>query len=263
MINLTKEEQLQVDKITSKISLEKDKQVLGEHVVNLSKCMVDLSKKSSVDLCGKVARVVVALDYSGSMSSLYRNGTIQETLNRLVPLGLSFDDNGALDVFLFENGYRKFPELTLKNYADYKTAIIDKSGYSMGGTNYSPVIRSIVYGDNDAGKTGVFSGLFGRNKQTVPSDEMTYVIFITDGEPSDTTATDDLIRKTSTTNTFIQFIGIGDCSFKYLKHLDDLTGRAIDNTGFSCLNNLQKISDTELYTMMLEEFAGWIKAKNL
>lgn len=268
MITLTKDEQQQCDKVLSKISLEKDKELLRDHVVNLSKCMVDLSKKASVDLCGKVARVVVAIDYSGSMYELYTNGTIQQTLNRLVPLGLSFDDNGELDVFLFENWYRKFPSLTLKNYVDYQKEVIDTSDYEMGGTQYSPVIQSIVYGDVHSSKTSIFSKLFSRNNAVVTNDnttstDITYVIFITDGEPSDTERTDDLIKETAKTNTFIQFIGIGDCSFKYLRHLDDLEGRVIDNTGFFCLNNLNTVSDSNLYNMMLEEFAGWLKAKRL
>lgn len=50
-----------------KISLSKDKVNLEKHVVSLSKCVVDLSKKSGVDLGSTSAKVVVVLDYSGSM----------------------------------------------------------------------------------------------------------------------------------------------------------------------------------------------------
>lgn len=268
MINLTKEQQQQYDKISSKISLAKDKDNLDGYVVNLSKCIVDLGKKSNVDLGGKTARVVVAIDYSGSMSELYRDGTIQQTLNRLVPLGLSFDDNGELEVFLFQEDYKEFAPLTLKNYSDYKTAVIDRSGYHMGGTMYSPVLEAILKDTGAVSKKrgGLFSRVFSNHEATPVSaaeDPLTFVLFITDGEPFDNMATDKVIRESAKTNTFIQFIGIGLNRFKYLKHLDDLGGRVIDNTGFSELNDLNAISDEDLYTMILEEFAGWIKAKGL
>lgn len=266
MISLTKEQQAQYDKVSSKISLAKDKEALDSYVVNLSKCMVDLSKKTQVDLCGKVARVVVALDYSGSMSNLYTDGTIQRTLNRLVPLGLSFDDNGELDVYLFENGFRKFKPLTLANYADYKTNIIDTSNYRMGGTSYAPVLSDITGKDIDP-KPSMFGSLFRRksvvNDSSRCDDPLTFVLFITDGEPGDRANTDNIIRKSSYTNTFIQFIGIGNNDFNYLEHLDDLKDRPIDNTGFSKLTNLNSISDVELYTMILEEFSNWIRKKGL
>lgn len=273
MVNLTKEQQAQYDKISSKISLAKDKEALDGYVVNLSKCMVDLSKKSNVDLCGKVARVIVALDYSGSMDNLYRNGAIQRTLNRLVPLGLSFDDNGELDVYLFENSFRKFEPLTLSNYANYKRDIIDTSNYRMGGTSYAPVLRDIVgkFEIPSTPKTSIFGSLFGKKNNTpatpitpiTDDGPMTFVLFITDGEPGDRAATDTVIRNSAYTNTFIQFIGIGNNDFDYLEHLDDLKDRPIDNTGFSKLTDLTSISDEDLYTMILKEFSGWIKAKGL
>lgn len=264
MINLNKDEQAQYDKVMSKISLSKDKEALGGHVVNLSKCMVDLSKKFQVDLCNQSARVIVALDYSGSMRRLYENGTIQNTLNRLAPLGLSFDDNGALEVYLFQNSYRRLPEMTLANYANYKRDIIDTSNYSMGGTCYAPVVEAILQdtGKLDSAKKGGLTSIFSSSKKSVTAKktgERVFVIFITDGENSDAAAMDDIIRTSSKSDIFIQFIGIGNERFSYLRKLDDLSGRDIDNTGFTQLTDLGSIGDEELYTNVLQEFAGWLK----
>lgn len=261
MINLTKEQQTQCDKVMGKISLEKDRAALSDHVVNLSKCMVDISKKANVDLCNQVARVVVVLDYSGSMDTLYRSGTIQRTLNRLVPLGLSFDDNGELEVYLFQNTCMRLQEMTLENYETYKEEVIDTCGYYMGGTSYAPVIKEIL---KDTGKysvskkTGFFSG-FGKSAAPTKTGEKVFVIFITDGANNDRPATDEVIRESALTDTFIQFIGLGRDSFDYLRELDDLSGRAIDNTGFTNLNDLSKISDEDLYTLVLEQFADWLR----
>lgn len=59
------------------------------------------------------------MDYSGSMSSLYANGTVQKIVERLFPLALGFDDNGALDFYLFDSGFRKLEPVTMSNYANY------------------------------------------------------------------------------------------------------------------------------------------------
>ena len=59
------------DKLMKRINLSKDKINLEKHVVNLSKCVVNLKKETGVDLGNIRAKVVVALDYSGSMTSLY------------------------------------------------------------------------------------------------------------------------------------------------------------------------------------------------
>lgn len=101
MIELKKSEEELTKEVMGKISLSKDKTNLEKHVVSLSKTVVNLSKKSGVDLESTSAKVVVVLDYSGSMNGLYKNGTVQRTINRLVPLGLTFDDNGTIDVYLF------------------------------------------------------------------------------------------------------------------------------------------------------------------
>lgn len=261
-INLTKTEEQLTNEVMGKINLSKDKEKLEKHVVNLSKCMVNLSKKASVDLGETKARVIAVLDYSGSMSSLYRRGVVQEVLNKLVPLGLTFDDNGEIEVYLFENNYKKMDEMTINNYSDYVHSVIDKSNYRMGGTEYAPVLRAIKDINKPASVGGFFGGLFGKKKAVDNggnTGENVFVIFITDGDNSDKRETDTIIRELSKTRTFIQFVGIGNDSFSYLRKLDDLDGRDVDNTGFTKFNDITKVSDSELYENVLEQFADWLK----
>lgn len=256
--NKTEEELTQ--KVMGKISLSKDKMNLEKHVVSLSKCIVDLGKKSGVDLGSAKARVVVVLDYSGSMSPLYLQGTVQRTINRLVPLGLTFDDNGSIDIYLFQNDFMKLTDLNLSNYEDYVQHVIITSGYRMGGTSYAPVLRAII-----EGKMYKKAGFLGRNASTktenaiVNDKETTFILFITDGENSDREETNKIIKKSSDMNVFIQFIGIGNEKFKYLKSLDEMHGRVRDNTGFTKMKDLDKADDKELYTNVLEQFAKWLK----
>lgn len=243
------------EKIMGKISLSKDKVNLEKHVVNLSKCVVDLSKKGGIDLGSVRAKVAVVLDYSGSMRRLYKDGTVQRTVNRLVPLGLTFDDNGSIDVYLFQNDYRRLPDLTLRNYEDYVKSVIDRSGYSMGGTYYAPVLQAIL--DGSAGERRGFLGL--GKKAAAHEEEPTFVLFITDGSNADKSATNKVIVKSSSMNIFIQFIGIGAEQFKYLMRLDSLPGRERDNTGFSRMDSLDGATDEELYTNVLQQFSAWLK----
>lgn len=267
------EEQQLTNRVMNKINLSKDKVNLEKHVISLSKSVIDLSKNSNVDLGNLTAQVVVVLDYSGSMSGLYNYGTVQETLNRLVPLGLTFDDNGTVEVFLFQNDFRQMPAMDLSNYADYIDAIVRKSGYGMGGTCYAPVLDAVINGAN-VPQTEIVEtkGLFGfkKNKEVVKlvhqpglvNDAVpTYVLFITDGANSDESKTTKLLQDVCTKNVFIQFVGIGNESFRYLEQLDTLSGRSRDNTGFCRMTDLTAVPDDVLYNKVLEEFANWLKGK--
>ena len=260
-VNLVKSEEDLTNEMMSKISSSRDKVNLEKHVVNLSKCVVDLRKKTGFDLGTVSAKVVVVLDYSGSMSSLYSNGTVQRTINKLVPLGLTFDDNGTIDVYLFSSDYRKIADLNLSNYSDYVSSVINKSGYSMGGTRYSPVLKSIIEGGSH--KEGGFMGFGGTIIKDDPIvdnyGDPTFVLFITDGENADQSESDAIIRKSSNMNVFIQFIGIGNERFNYLIKLDDLSGRTRDNTGFSKMRDLDRATDNELYSNILGQFSAWLK----
>lgn len=249
-------------KIMGKISLSKDKVNLEKHVVSLSKCVVSLSKESGVNLGSASAKVVVVLDYSGSMSRLYTNGTVQHTIDRLVPLGLTFDDNGSIDVYLFQNDYRKMADLSLSNYEDYVRNVIAVSGYSMGGTNYAPVLSAIIEGGvRYQGGFWRIGRMPQRTAAIVDDAEPTFILFITDGENADRNETDRIILKSSDMNVFIQFIGIGNYRFKYLQQLDDMPGRKRDNTGFSRMKDLEKADDNELYMNVLRQFSLWLRGQ--
>ncbi len=263
-VSLKKTEKQLTNELMGKISLTKDKAKLEKHVVSLSKCVVNLSKNQKVDLGAIRAKVAVVLDYSGSMSQLYKSGTVQNTINRLVPLGLTFDDNGSIDVYLFQYDYRKISDLTLANYENYVEAVVRKSGYSMGGTNYAPVLTAIIEEAEEKAKSQTKKGLFGFGKPAAPASGMTdngeplFILFITDGGNADRRATNEIIKKSSEMNVFIQFIGIGNEKFEYLMRLDNMRGRNRDNTGFSKMLDLEKASDDELYSNVLSQFSDWL-----
>lgn len=260
-ISLTKNEEQITNEVMGKISLSKDKERLGSTVVNLSKSIVNLSQRAGVDLGVVKAQVVVAMDYSGSMKNMYVNGTVQRVIDKMLPLGLTFDDNGEVEVFRFENGCKQFPSLNLGNYGDYVSTILyTKTG--MGGTEYAPVLNMIkkeYLGEKS-------KGLFGFMKKdsspaTKAETNPVFVIFVTDGDNSDKPATDKVIRELSAKNCFVQFVGVGKANMSYLEKLDNLSGRECDNTGFVRFANIENVSDADLYNKVLEQFADWLKER--
>lgn len=143
MVDLSKNDEQLTAKLMNKINLSKDKVSLEKHVVNLSKTVVNLSKENNVDLYNKKARVIVVLDYSGSMRKLYNDGTVQNTLTRLVPIGLTFDDNGAIEAYIFRHDGVKLTDITLDNYNNYVDNFINNKVGKYGRTVYSAALYQI------------------------------------------------------------------------------------------------------------------------
>jgi len=219
--------------------------------------VLDLKKSKGIE--GQKAQVVFAMDYSGSMGPLYANGTVQDTVERILPMGLAFDDNGEVDFYIFENHFIKLPEnITLKNVDGYiNNKVIGK--YQMGGTNYAPVLKAI-YKDFKK-KSGGFLGFGGKDEIM---EQPVYIIFMTDGENYDHIETEEIVREMSNAGFFIQFVGIGNESFRFLSKLDDLKGRKIDNANFFKCPNISRTTDDELYSLLMSEFPDWTKqARNL
>ena len=115
----------------------------------------------------------------------------------------------------------------------------------MGGTNYAPVLKDIVK----------------YYKDVEPSEIPAFIIFITDGENWDTEQTNRIVKELSNYNMFVQFIGIGNENFKYLKSLDDMRGRKYDNTGFTAVKDMNQMTDEELYTEILRQYKNWLNTK--
>ena len=229
---------------------------------------IDLRKKvadkvvSEKNLTGLCAQVVLVLDRSGSMDHLYNSGFVQRLVERLVPVAMQFDDNGEMEMYLFQNNVKKFPYgINTKNVDGLIKREITESKYSYGGTYYAPPINQIVKDYVQMEKKG---GFFGLGKSTANTTDPVYVIFITDGENSDRDAAEKAITEASKYGIFFQFVGIGNASFKFLDSLDTMEGRFVDNANFFQANDLDSLSDEELYGRLLNEFPDWInKARNL
>lgn len=218
-------------------------------IVNLSKeeslkC-IDLRKSEVRKVCleksiepDTKSRVALVLDYSWSMSRLYSNGSVQAVIEKILPLAMNFDDNGEMELWIFDDKFHRLDNISLSNYYGYvEKNIIHK--YSMGGTQFTPVMADIK------------SRYINEEPQKLPN----YIIFITDGENSDTERTTDMLMELSKYPIFFQFVGVGNCRFKYLQSLDDMAGRYVDNADFFAIEDINSIK----YEQLLNEYPGWLK----
>lgn len=230
--------------------------------LNLRKEKV-LNLQKQLNLTNQKAQVVLCLDYSGSMTSLYENGSVQELVERILPLGLGFDDNGEVEFYLFENGVTRIsPNITLNTVNGYIKSEVLEKGYSMGGTEYAPVIEAVTNDFANIKHTGGFLGM-GAKKTYEKMDLPVFVIFITDGENGDRSNAELAISEASNAGIFFQFIGIGYDSFNFLRKLDTLPGRNIDNANFFSVPKLSEVDDDQLYKLLLNEFPSFVtKARN-
>lgn len=231
------------------------------------------------------AKVVLAMDYSGSMDPLYTAGFVQRAFERIVPLALAFTPDKSMPCYIFSSGFnRVLPDVTESNVHNYVQNNI-RNKYSYGMTEYAPVMRAIlnqVIKENtpggttttEDGKRSAFDGIksfFGGGPkkpaiEPTTADIPTLVIFITDGDNN----TDDKPKATAAIveaakhSIFWQFWGLSHSKsdkFAYLEKLDTMSGRYIDNANLmtSSEETFDNLTDDQLYTMLLGEFPSWYK----
>lgn len=215
-------------------------------------------------LNGQKAKVALVLDYSGSMSGQYRTGAMQRLAEKILALGTQLDDDGAIDLFVFDSQAAHLGEVTLDNFR----GSIDRltSGRRMGTTNYAAAFDAVVkhYGFNPQ-KTASGSGGFFRKKTpdlfaplTTPAGEPVFALFLTDGVPDNPTAAVEAITRASYAPVFWQFLSIGRQSISFLERLDDLDGRYIDNADYKPVGDVDQLTDTKLFDLILDEYPGWV-----
>jgi len=253
--------------LKQKISDQVLKQKSPEIYTLVQKADLALKEKNLTD---HSARVALCLDISASMSSLYRTGKVQALAERTLALGCRFDDNGAIDIFLFGSGSHEAGAMTLDNFKGFVKNITDKYPLE-GGTRYGLAIETIrkFYFPDAKGQ---------KREQPVSADSPVYVMFITDGETLDQQYTETQIKWAAYEPIFWQFMGLGESKkdvkaggikgffsrmikpdFGFLEQLDEMGGRFVDNANFFSIKDPADIADDELYALMMREYPEWLK----
>ncbi|MEI6045874.1 MAG: VWA domain-containing protein, partial [Chloroflexota bacterium] len=232
------------------VSLEKRLEKEAPHLVNLSKTLgVTLEKKG---LQHMVAKVALVMDASGSMSSAYKKGVVQAIMDRVTLVAARMDDDGSLETWFYGSKHRRFPDITVGNISGYITHNVKGGALEIvkglgAGNNEPPVMQEVV-------------NTYWQSNLPV------LVIFITDGGISQGQEIKKILMEASRYPIFWQFVGVAGSSYGVLKDFDTMQGRVVDNANFFQVDDLARISDSELYDRMLNEFPGWlleIKSKGI
>lgn len=235
----------------------------------------------------KSMQFVLVLDFSGSMEVLYRGGTVQDLVEKVLPVGMALDANQTIDVYIFDNGVTKVAECTMSNVNDFVNKKI-WGKYTMGGTNYSPVFNRIVkdYGgdlhdhnslvEKKSNWSSLIAGGINKISNKIASRDIVantatgtdvkqfehpvYVLMLTDGdcESGDKEKARKALINASYSGIFWEFIGIGHQSFSFLQELDTMDGRLIDNANFQKAEDIANMSDDKLYEVLMTEYPGWL-----
>jgi len=213
--------------------------------IELKKRVLDLRKRAHVHVVNKGldqtrAQVVLVLDISKSMNRLYQSGIVQSVIERMLALALDFDDDGKIDVVLFGTQAYQLPSVSLDDLEGYVERVILSTYKIVEATRYATALRLL------------YDKYRGNRSHAV------LVIFVTDGNNSDKKETTDLLCELSKEKIFFQFVGIGGEDFPFLKRLDTLSGRLLDNAGFMPIADISTVADDDLYAHILAEFPQWI-----
>ncbi|AZI45236.1 hypothetical protein EHF33_20215 (plasmid) [Deinococcus psychrotolerans] len=214
-------------------------------------------KKAGIE--GLKARVMVVMDASGSMSSLYSSGTVQETLERLIPIASRLDDNDAMEFWYYASHFARMGDLD-------EDSVLGVAGSQMPQhVGVVPAVKKIGMGNNEP---PVMKDVLSVHQEAAAEDRAegrgvmpTLVLFITDGGIDGGTSKkiEKIIKDTAPEALFWQFVGLGRADYGVLVRFDTLQGRVIDNSGFFAVDDIGRISDEQLYGQILAEFAVWWK----
>ncbi|MDX8290907.1 VWA domain-containing protein [Metabacillus indicus] len=194
-------------------------------------------------LTGVFARVGLVLDISGSMRSLYKDGTVQKVVERILAVASQFDDDGMLDVWVYDNEFTRLPSVTERDFENYvnREILFNDSIHKFGRNDEPPVMFDVMT----------------KYLKEEPSSDPAFIVFINDGGCKSTIKKP--VVSSSDKPLFWQFVGIGDSNFKVLENLDTMEGRFIDNANFFHVQNIDAMTDEELYDRLLNEFPDWIR----
>lgn len=243
----------EVEKVGNVENVEKSETILPQTAP-----AADVNVLSSIDLRKKIvgftlvkkqltdvkARVGIVLDITGSMRNLYSSGVVQEVVERILAVACELDDNGSLDVWVYDTEFSRLPPVTERDLGSYVFNHImnNDSIHKFGRNNEPPVMEDVI------------QKYTREEKDTTP----VFIIFINDGGV--VKPTKKVIMASSALPIFWQFVGIGDSDFEVLKQLDTMGGRLVDNANFIHLDRIEEVNDEQLYDQLLNEFPQWLKA---
>lgn len=199
------------------------------------KAGVSLSKRG---LSGVRTEALMLLDHSLSMNGDYRNGLVQQLVERALGFALQVDGDGVIPVIPFDSRVSDAVDVTVENHQ----GVVDRE----------------LWRPNRMGSTNLTAALKAVEKIAEKTQAPLFVIVVTDGSPDDRRTTTDAVQRLSQYPVFLKFLAIRPVD--YLQELDDMGGRLVDNADAKFLANPGSMSDLEFAEAMVDEWDSWISA---
>lgn len=215
---------------------------------------------------------ILVVDRSGSMEYEYRNGSVQDAVNRALGFAVLVDDDGDVPTIFFDSRLEE-TVVTLDDFHDY----VSRNGISArGSTDLTKALEHVAkITDNGDLLSASGGGFLKRSSASAPTvrsmQTPAFVTIITDGRPNDPNSAKDLIRKLSYRAIFLKFLYVGTDrqGWQFLEELDDdipvgvsydRGGRLIDNVDAKQLGLLGNTDDSTFYDAMLDEVSTYLEA---
>ena len=256
--------------------------------------METLSLKKSIDESSQVAavslkklglsdtkaNVILALDVSGSTYSMYMNRSVQDFVVRILGLAKNFHTSDKVPVYVFGDTASKIGVYDINNITSSKILEAYTKDYVGRSTNFTQLFNLIVeqhlktngtkVGKRLTKEVGFFTRIYHAIFNIKPEFEIvnsnsaecipTYVVVMTDGQPSDEYDAIQALIKASYYPIFFQFVAISSDKISFLEKMDsDVKGRLIDNANVFYSKTPNFFPDDVLYKLLLQEYPSYLK----
>lgn len=220
-------------------------QLFQNSSANLERHVVNLKKESGIDLAKHKAYVFILFDRSYSMYNTYYSGTVQKILTILFPLAVRFDDNGEMEVIVFNSSTNRIESMSLENYMQYvEKEMLNKNYEPSGGTAYVPAIQEAI-------------------NMCLKNADPSFGIFLTDGAAKEKRSELDKVFKqvAETKKIFLSTIGFKteDTSSKDFDYLRGLQGK-FSNINFFEADDFDNLNSDDLFKKLLNGYPEWLQA---
>lgn len=243
---------------------------MSDVILDLNKAFTLNLDKAGISGPGiPVMEVRLAIDKSGSMHGLFRQGFVDEIVNKFLGVAMTFDDNGSVEVGFFNHNFSDAPEALPGDVGRYLQKARQQAD---GGTSFAGIIQAFETERGGAvaqvaqAAKGFFGKMFG-SKTTAPAATTgaagcavagmrAYVGIVTDGDNSDKAQFEAELARTSG-EVFYQVICIG--SGAPTSYLNKLAAK-YPHVSVVEFRNPSAITEDEFYSQLVNDtFVSWMK----